>query len=114
MPATSQTAAQPRESFSIALARRTLTQRAQFKNGVPAALREAAQALQADVQNLATGFDLQISSASRALVNQQLTVADDIAALFPGDRAMEMAASQFRAKASESQQTHRDVPRLGA
>lgn len=89
------------EPFNFALARRTLTQQVPFKMMERSEQLETARGLVVDARELATGFEVTRSDASKALVRQQLTVADDIADLFPGDQQMQMASAQFKAKATE-------------
>jgi hypothetical protein len=112
MPSEAATPQQPLEPFGIAIARRSLTQTTRFNaSATPQMLSESARGLQADIANLATGLDLQRSAATRALVAQQIIVADDIATLFPHDSQMALTADQFRAKADNGQRVERDAPR---
>lgn len=86
------------ESFAQSLARRCLTQELPMQVLSEGPARREIAALAPHLTSLATGFDVTAEGSKHALRAQQLLLADDVLALFPGDGAMEHVSAQISAK----------------
>lgn len=96
------------ENFQYALARRVLTQQ------LPTALSDAdasrqVHAVVAKVRPLAVGFDATAEAANEQLRGQQMGLAGDVLALFPGDAAMQHVSAQIEAKCRGDADAHQRI-----